>query len=395
MKRILGLLLLLPCVGNSQTITSIASGNASNQLIWDCTCFPTTSSDIVINHTVNLDVNWAITAGGSITVNASGKLLQSGLRDLLIDGIGSQYVNSGQSAINRIAVLNGGLIDNNQQFSITEALYVGLNSNYANDGLMDGLDSLMTEGASVNNGTIYTGNFLNTGTFGNIGHIAADSMGNTGIFSSTSGYITATAFGNSGTFSMTNQGWMDATENWWNIGDFTLGSGVQIYAGDDFYNGDTLGGSASLLNNGIIEVINNFYNGWDLSGSGQICIGQESYNAGAITGTLDICDNTGTDFDFNIGTIAGTVLHCQPGCFVGIDEKNIKTTIYPNPTTQFISIESTVDFDGYILTSMTGQIVQSGVLNGTEIDLGHNEKGMYLLQLINSNQTQNHTIIIR
>lgn len=394
MKRILITLVLVPLMGQTQTITSIASGNASNPLIWDCTCFPTTSSDIVINHTVNLDVNWAITSSGSITVNSGGKLLQSGLRDLLIDGSGSQYLNNGQSAINRIAVTNGGTITNNQNFSVTEGLYVGVNSNYANSGLMDGLDSLMTEGSSVNNGTIYTGNFLNTGTFSNTGHIAADSMGNTGTFNSTGGYLTATAFGNSGTFNMTNQGWLEASENWWNIGDFTLGSGLQIYAGDNFYNGDTLGGSASLVNNGVIEVVNNFYNGWDLSGSGQICIGQESYNAGAITGTLDICDNTGTDFDFNVGTIAGTIVHCQPGCFVGVEEKEVKTTIYPNPSDHFITIESTVVFDRYILSTLTGQIVHSGELDEFIIDIRTYEKGIYLLQLFKADYTQNHTLII-
>jgi hypothetical protein len=194
---------------------------------------------------------------------------------------------------------------------------------------------------------------------------------------------------------MTNQGWLEASENWWNIGDFTLGLGLQIYAGDNFYNGDTLGGSASLVNNGVIEVVNNFYNGWDLSGSGQICIGQESYNAGAITGTLDICDNTGTDFDFNVGTIAGTIEHCQPGCFVGIDENGAKTTIYPNPADHFITIESSVDFDRYILTSLTGQIVQSGELDGFMIDIRTHEKGIYLLQLVKSDHTQNHTIIIQ
>lgn len=395
MKRVLFLVMFLPLAGTSQTITSIASGNASNPLIWDCTCFPTTSSDIVINHTVNLDVNWAITAGGSVTVNAGGKLLQSGMRDLLIDGAGSVYVNSGQSAINRIAVLNGGLIDNNQNFSVTEGLYVGLNSNYTNDGLMDGLDSLMTEGTSVNNGTIYTGNFLNTGSFSNTGHIAADSMGNTGTFNSTGGYLSATAFGNSGTFTMTNQGWMEASQNWWNIGDFTLGAGLQIYAGDNFYNGDTLGGFASLENNGVIEIVNGFYNGWNLSGTGQFCIGGESINAGNITGTLDICDNSGTDFDLNVGTIAGTIVYCQPGCFVELTELEESLSIYPNPTERFLFIETSNEFENFTLSSMDGKIVQSDKIENDKIDLGIQKHGLYLLILKGKNGTQTRLITIQ
>lgn len=377
----------------AQTITSVANGNASNPLIWDCMCFPSTSSDIVINHTVNLDVDWAILNGGSITVGPNGQLKQVGLKDLLVDGTNSFFTNNGFSQVNRMAVTQSAVLTNNDHFSVTEALYIGQTGSFHNTDLFDGLDSLMTEGVSQNDGTIYVGNFLNTGSFTNTGHIAADSIGNTGNFVSTSGWIQGTAIGNSGDFFMQSEGFMIASENWWNIGNFVIGNGVDLICEKDLYNGDTLGGYASLENNGTISVAKDFYQGWNLSGSGSICIAEESYNAGDITGTLDICDNTGSDFDFNIGTIAGTVTHCAPGCFVGVEELAESARVFPNPTDQFLTIEVD-DFSNFVLLNLEGKVMQSGDLQLTKtIDISAFTIGVYFLQLTNDQITITVTVI--
>lgn len=329
-----------------------------------------------------MDVDWAITGGGSITVNAGKSLLQTGLRSLLVDGIGSSYDNNGASAFNDIAYTNGGSGQNNGNFSITRAMYVGPGSNYDNVGLLDGLDSLLTEGVFSNTGTCYVGNFLNTGTFSNAGHLAADSAGNIGTFNSTGGYMYFNAFGNSGTFTMTGTGFMDVLFNWANIGDFTLDAGIEIYAHNDFYNGDSIGGTANLYNNGSISVTNNFLNGYYIDGTGNFCVGNDSYNVGTINGTLDFCDNTGGGMDLNTGTIAGTVTFCQPGCTVGVlDQTEASVSLYPNPTSGFMTIESADLFTSYIIYSIMGNVVDSRELKGESIQLNYLESGTYFIQL--------------
>jgi len=107
MKKSLLLLAFIPGFLMSQTITSVQNGNASNPFTWDCLCFPSTSSDIIINHDLNMDVDWAVLSGGSITVNASGSLIQDADRSILVDGIGSQYINNGTSSFTNVAYTNG------------------------------------------------------------------------------------------------------------------------------------------------------------------------------------------------------------------------------------------------------------------------------------------------
>ena len=108
MKNVALLFLVIPLTSFGQiTITSVQNGNASNPLTWDCTCFPTTDDDIIINHAVAMDVDWAITAAGSITVNNGASLMQAGVHSILVDGAGSQYANYGSSAFYDVAYTNG------------------------------------------------------------------------------------------------------------------------------------------------------------------------------------------------------------------------------------------------------------------------------------------------
>lgn len=390
--KVLLFICFIPCFGSAQqTITSTQNGNASNPFVWNCICIPSTNDNIIINHQITIDVNWAITGGGSITVNSGGQLMQSGLRSILIDGAGSEYLNFGNSAFDAMAYTNGASGQNTGHFSITQGAYFGSGTTYSNTGLIDGLDSLLTEGTFANNGTLFTGNFLNTGTFINTGHIGADSTGNMGMFTSTNGYMYFSAFGNTGNFTMSNAGWMDVTDNWFNAGNFSLASGLQIYAHNDFFNGDTLGGTAFLTNNGVITVSNNFYNGYSIDGDGNFCIGNDSYNGGTVNGTLDFCDNTGIDFDLNIGTVAGTVTFCQPGCYVGIQEHQVSNVLlYPNPTNGVISLQSNESFSSFIVFSIDGSNVLSALLVGNELDISALETGVYFIQLkgINSSTLQ-------
>lgn len=390
MKSLLLLALSLPIVVFAQqTITSTQNGNASNPLTWDCFCFPTTDDNIIVNHAVAMDLDWAVTAGGSITVNAGGSLLQSGLHVLLVDGSGSEYMNAGNSSFNQIAFINGASAQNTGHFSITEALYVGPGSSFTNSGLLDQLDSLMTEGTFSSTGSIYTGNLLNTGIMAASGPIEADSVGNTGTYSTTSGYLICNAFGNSGNYTMSGTGFIEVNQNWYNSGDFVLGNTNEIIAHVDFFNGDTIDGTATLQNNGSIEVWNDFYNSHSLTGSGNYCIANETYNIGTMNGTFDFCDNTGGSIDFNTGAIAGGITFCQPGCSVGLTEfGTVNVLVYPNPSEGLFTINGVADTTEVAVYSLAGQqISQVFVMDGT-IDLRSLPIGTYFITFVETNNLQ-------
>lgn len=393
--------LLLPfcvlAIGASaqQTIHSAGNGNAANPLTWDCLCFPTTDDHIFIDHHVIMNTDWAVTCGGSIEITAGASLLQDANRQLLIDGSGSELNNSGQLSFTDIAFTNGASGINTGQFSVDKALFFGAGTTYDNTGSMNGIDSMLTQGNFDNTGTLYTGNFLNTGTFLNTGHIDCDSMGNTGNFSSTGGYLTFWTFGNSGTFNMQTAGFMQVGNDWYNAGTFTLAAGREIFVGDDFYNGDTLGGTADLTNNGMIVVTGDFGNSDNINGSGKFCVGAYSANSGAVTGTVNFCDNSGTgNFDLNVGTVAGTVTYCGAGsCYLAVEENTSgKVMLYPNPATAFLNIESEENFETAAFYSVTGELVQTTVLTGKTIAINlpagvyfvrlTGEKGEELLRLI-------------
>ncbi len=373
-----------------QTISSVQNGNASNPFTWSCTCFPSTNDNIIINHTINMDVNWLVNNGGSITVNNTGSLIQTGNRSILIDGTNSKYLNYGNSGFYDVAYTNGGYGTNTGHFAVYRGMYVGTTSSYTNSGLLDGLDSLMTEGNFTNSGTLFGGNILNTGTFEQSGHLAGDSVGNTGTFTSTGGYMYFKAFGNSGTFTMNTSGFMDVQFNWFNLGTFNLENGTRIYAHSDFFNGDSIGGTAFLTNNAIIEVGNNFYNGYDINGSGNFCVSNDSYNWGNMSGTFDFCDNTGGGMDYNFGTIAGTITFCSTGCSVGVEEssKEENITVFPNPAQDKLEINSEEYFISGTILSLDGARVQTINFPGKIIDLTGLSQGSYLLLLQSENGVQ-------
>lgn len=397
MKKLIFSLVLMPNIlFAQQTITSVQNGNASNPLTWDCLCFPTPDDDVIINHAVTMDVDWIVNAGGSITVNTGKSFLQSGYRSLLIDGSGSSYINNGTSKFFNMAYTNGASGTNSGSFSITQALYFAPGTSYNNSGLLDGVDSLLTEGTFTNTGTCYYGNFYNTGTVNNSGAMSGDSVGNGGTFNSTGGYMYFNAFGNTGDFTMSGSGFMDVANDWANIADFTLGTGCQIFAHEDFFNGDSLGGSANLHNNGTIEVTQNFLNGFLIDGSGNFCVGGESYNVGSMNGTFDFCDNTGGSIDLNTGTIAGTVTFCSPGCFLGINEnQSSNVSLFPNPTEGIINIDSPDIFTSYKVFSVMGNEVSSNVLIGTSIDLNNLNPGTYFIQLFGEVNSALITVAIK
>jgi hypothetical protein len=381
MKKLLLSLLVLPGLSFAQqTITSVQNGSASNLSTWSCFCFPGANDHVIINHNVSMSVDWAVTNGGSITVNSGGSFMQVGLKGILVDGSGSVFTNNGTSAFNTMAFTNGGAAVNTNHFSITEGLLVGSNSTFNNQGLLDGVDSLLSQGSFTNSGTVYAGNILTTGTFNSSGAIAADSVGNTGTMNTTSGYMYCNAFGNSGTYVMSGTGFMDVLQNFWNIGDFTLGANNELYAHTDFINGDTLGGVAAFANNGFVEVGNNFYNSQYVNGNGSFCVANESYNVGAMSGSFDFCDNTGGAIDFNTGSVDPLITFCQTGCSVGVNAVAVdQDGIYPNPTNGLVNVLGANENETICVYTMLGQQLFAGKVINNSIDLSSLPNGTYLL----------------
>jgi hypothetical protein len=201
-----------------------------------------------------------------------------------------------------------------------------------------------------------TANFINNGNFdvARVGFFGGTAY-NGGTFAADSFYTGIT----------TAPGWvsygnMDITYAYWNTGLFTLGGGAQLVVGNNFYNGDSLisGVNAVLVNVGRIKVNGDFANSDTMRGPGQVCIYGNSANLGVITGTLDMCDNTGGGpVDYNFGTITGGVTTCLNPCNIGINEEtSITVEVFPNPSTDFIQIKSGIEITVMIFDMLGKQV---------------------------------------
>lgn len=202
------------------------------------------------------------------------------------------------------------------------------------------------------------------------------------------GFFGGTAY-NGGTFAAdsfytgitTAPGWisygnMDIAYSYWNTGLFTLGGGAQMVVGDNFYNGDSLisGVNAVLVNVGSIKVNGDFANSDTMRGPGQVCIYGNSVNLGVVTGTLDMCDNTGGGpVDYNFGTITGGVTTCLNPCNIGINEETIiNVEVFPNPATDLVQFKSGTEINVTIY-DMLGRSVYSSTVPSTQQNVSTSE----------------------
>ena len=378
---------LLTFNANAQnTIASVGDGNANNPFTWDCICFPTPDDNVTINHDVVMNVDWIISSGGSITVGANGSFIEdANNRTILVDGNGSEFHNHGTTELTNMTFTSGAAGHNHNLMSLDTGLYLGANGSFMNHGTLVHVDSLFSLGTFTNLGSMTAGNVLNSGTWTNSGDIFADSLGNTSTFNSTGGIITCNDFGNTGTVNQTG-GDLNVGTNFWNIGDYTLAANSGVHAGNDFFNGDTLGGSATFVNDGLVEVSNDFWNTDQINGSGVFCIASASTNTGNVDGTVDICDNTGVGFfDLNLGTIGGNVTDCISGCSVGIDENGFaQLLVHPNPASSLLILpEGSVQA---MIYNLQGQLVLNGTSLDKQLNIEELPAGVYVLRLQDVNQ---------
>lgn len=389
MKTITSILLLFTpfLLLSQQTITSVSNGQATNPLVWDCSCFPSANDHIVVNHNIQMNIDWIISNGGSITVNWGASFIEDAQhRGILIDGNGSSFVNHGTTDMTSFALTNGAMVHNHYSMSLDSALYVSAGSTYMNHGNTVDLDSTYIEGTLINESVFRKGDLFNDGTIINTGYIRSDSLGNRGVFNSTSGDIEAYDFGNNGTFEITGTSYMSVSNNAANDGYLTVGSDRSLRITNSFSNFNTTNGTV-VQNDGLIEVGNDFQNLDTIQGSGLFCIGNSSANYGDVLGTLDICDNTGTGiFDSNTGNTEATVTDCLSGCNVGVatQKESLSITIYPNPVDNTLHIKGAENSGTFAVIDVTGKQIMNGKIRPT-ISMSDYTTGIYFIRLNTQN----------
>jgi len=357
MKRIIYAISLLAFISLSNTLsaqTTVQNGNWSDPMTWGGT-IPITTGTVVINHKVTLDIDYAHNSG-SITINASGAL-------------------TGNSIMRGFA-LN----------------YPSGSANLTVDGDFNVSRTALLSGTVNIGGTLEADSLLNNSTLTNGGTITATQLfNNTGGMMTNTGTINALNFLNIET--LTSYGTIDATD-FFNSKYFTNATGANMTVNHDFLNLDSLASPAILTNDGSIVVQHDFRNGDQINGSGKFCIYNNTWNSGAITGTIDFCDQTGNDFDLNTGTIAGTVTYCANPCFANIKEntsKDLVVEVYPNPFTTSTTLQTETPLNNATLTlyNSYGQIVQQLTnINGQSVTIFRDNlsNGLYFMRLTEDNR---------
>lgn len=372
-----------------QSITSVSNGVATDPFVWDCTCIPQTGDDITINHNIQMNSDWLVNGSGSITVSNTGSLIEDAQhRGILFEG-GVVFTNQGTTDMTNFAFTNGAEAHNFGVLSLDSGLYVDQNSSFMNHGQVTDVDSTLIQGMFMNEGTYGQGDFLNEGMMTNTGYIAADSLLNTGTLNTSAGNLTILDFGNTGELNVTGSSYIIVNDDFWNSGQLYLAAGRDIRVANDMSNSHQ-SGTASINNDGLIEIGNDFSNIDTLRGSGVFCIANNSLNTGDVKETLDICDNTSVSyFDANTGNIEATVTNCVTGCSVGIEEDVLsekEISIYPNPASTKLNIEADPNYNMKILDVMGNVVMEQKVQHS--IDVSTLKTGVYFIKFIGPDKSK-------
>lgn len=363
MKTKFTFLFLLICVSTFtfSQITSISNGNWSSPSTWGGMP-PTPGSNVVINHTVTLDMDYGYSTG-SITINNSGVLVgNSNMRALAL--YGGTLTITGDLNIPRVAlfsgtITNGGMIQ-------SDSLFVQASLNNSFGTIQATQFMISTGGIFTNTGNVFSSNFLNIESVTN------------------SGNLNSNDFMNSKQFTNEASGVINVTNN--------------------FLNSDSLSNPAPAVfyNNGSVNVANDWMNTDTIKGSGKFCVGHNSTNEGVMIGTIDFCDQTGGDVDLNLGTIAPSVTTCVNPCSVSINENqnDVLINISPNPSNGIFNIEyfdySTESIYIFVFNSLGDLILSDNIgVQKSTIDLSKHSKGLYFVKIQCNKKTLIQKIVIQ
>lgn len=379
------------------TRTTQANGNALNPLTWDCFCIPALTDNIVVNHALNLDIDYYATSG-SLTINSTGSITGS-TPTRIIAVAGSTFTNNGTVSVGYV-YHSAGAFNNNGTLTATNHMGVDNNAVCNNYGTLNVNDTLGIDTTAQlhNHGYMAVLVTLNAGLYMNhLGYTGQD-FWSTGTVDNMGGAgMSVASLYSNGTF--TNTSLLNVNGSLYNSNNFT--NSHQIVVDMNLLNGDTLFGTATFTNNsgGIISVGNDLLNSEDINGNGgKFCVQNQTSNSGAIAGTIDICDLTGGNIDLNVGTVAGTVTFCSNSCSIGVTENQLQVVqVYPNPFEDYIRIETGVTENIQCwLHDAQGRLVAQTLFSGQGIlEIPQAQSGVYMLTVRFSNGAEQHSVLVK
>lgn len=362
----------------SQTATSIANGNWTNPLTWNCTCVPVSGYNVTINHNVTLNTSMVFNAGG-ITINNTGSLIQDASlnRDIWING---GFFNNNGKANFRYFLVSAGSLLNPGSFTVSAFTH---SVTFSNSGNIQ-MDSMYVAGNLTNTATgKITGDSITNAlgfTLVNNGRINVNWSLNNGVFLNYN-YHGGYAFTN--TFMYLNVDSLILTGSLWNKGDLYNGSTGKVRLTKNFHNYHP-SKTARFENDGNVTVLDSWYNTDTVKGgaSGYFQVADTSANSGFMKGNFTFCDLTPatSNVDFNSGSIAGTI---NFSCVMGIKENELEAFgIYPNPSNGIFNIKSDLNELSIVITDVNGKVVLEKIIpaGNNEIELKH-ASGVYFVKL--------------
>ncbi|HOY30527.1 MAG TPA: T9SS type A sorting domain-containing protein [Bacteroidales bacterium] len=416
-KNVLFLIVLLfsAVISYGQTATTIADGLWYMPTTWDCSCIPGPGYTVNINHNVILDNDFALN-GGAINIGISGELEENMSGRYLVMYAGS-IVNNGTIVISN-AAFYGGVFNNNHISVFDVKFFSGAVVNNSGDIL--GVDSLFIQSDFNNgvNGELEAVRATVNDTLLNYGQMNVSELMNLSAFinnnvatfidfyshnyTRNNDQINFTDLTSDGFFE--NYGTLHGVGNMSNIGHFYNSTSAQIGLDDDFSNTDTANGLAYFVNEGAVLVSGSFFNGDTITGAGgHFCIGDASSNDGAMLGTFDFCDITGSGApDINTGYISSGITYCQSPCSLSASEpgNTAAFTIYPNPSDDkvFINCDGCRNNFQMTVSDMLGNIVLSQISAGNDkiiITRDGLPAGIYIYQIVSGDQLFKGKIVLQ
>lgn len=381
MKKILQIVILtsLSLSLKAQTATSIANGNWTNPLTWNCTCVPINSYSVTINNSVTLNTSMVFNTGG-ITISNTGSLVQDASlnRDIWING--GYFNNNGKSNF-RYLLVSAGSITNPGSFTVSAFT----NSvNFNNTGSIK-MDSMYVAGNFTNSATaqIIGDSLTNTSSFVNSGKINITWSTNTGILTNNNFY-TGYAHTNAGVFF--NNDSLILTGSIWNKSKFYNNTPGKVRLTKNFHN-YTPGNTAAYVNNGNVTVLDSWYNTDTVRGtaSGYFQVADTSANSGVMGGNFTFCDLTPPPtfpkIDLNSGPISLGIVFCVSG---GVNENELaEVNIYPNPSNGILHFKNQNNTNlKFTITDVTGKTLLNLKLSNGVSDLNlEYPNGVYFLKI--------------
>jgi len=388
-------LVLLFTASFSQTATSIANGNWTNPLTWNCTCVPVNGYSVTISNSVTLNTSLLFTSGG-ININNTGSLIQDASlnRDIWING---GYFNNSGKANFRYFLISTGTITNPGTFTVSALTH---SVSFNNTGAIT-MDSMVIAGSFTNaaNAKLTGDSMTNTSPVLNNGRINIQWVTNKSTFRNND-YQTGYAFTNMGTYD--NYDSLMLNYCFWNQTVFNNNAGANFNMNRNFYNSKPVAKTAVFNNNGNVNILDSWYNADTVKGSatGYFSVQDTSANSGYMKGNFKFCDWTPPAIspyvDLNSGSISAGITYCGA---LGIKENTLNQfSIYPNPSTGKLFLKpSDANSDNLKVSieDVNGKLLFESVITPqsqiTEINLDQ-KSGIYFIKILN---TQNNKLSVQ